>query len=268
MTQHSTQIQAFDSIPLEADYPYQLRGSCPICGDSSGFIITESYYRNTTKCISCGSSPRHRALFLEITTALPDWQNKSIHECSPGWDIVSKRLASECSSYVASHYDKNQKPGSRVETSMPCKIYQCEDIEQQTFQDCSFDAVIMQDVFEHIFDPIKAIREIERTLKPAGFLIMTVPLVMGYSTTRCRSSLDASGNLIHHLEPEFHGNPIDSSGSLVTVDWGYDICSFIADHTFLLSSISKRTDQSMGIIGSLCEVVLGYKKPSPVSQHA
>lgn len=41
--------------------------------------------------------------------------------------------------------------------------------------DASFDAIMCVEVFEHIPDPIKAVQEFARLLKPGGYLILTAP---------------------------------------------------------------------------------------------
>ena len=41
--------------------------------------------------------------------------------------------------------------------------------------DASFDAIMCVEVFEHLPEPIKAIQEFARLLKPGGYLILTVP---------------------------------------------------------------------------------------------
>ena len=108
----------------------------------------------------------------------PNWKALSIHESSPGWDIVSRRLAKECAVYTASQYDRSVRLGSLVDAPrMPCKAYRNENLEHQSFQDGLFDVVVAQDVFEHIFHPDLAIKEIARTLKPGGFALMSVPIV-------------------------------------------------------------------------------------------
>ena len=65
----------------------------------------------------------------------------------------------------------------------------CEDLEQQTFDDESFDLVVAQDVMEHVFHPDRAYREIWRTLKPGGLYIHTTPI---YKKNRVTSERRAS----------------------------------------------------------------------------
>ncbi|MEM9413955.1 MAG: methyltransferase domain-containing protein [Planctomycetota bacterium] len=43
--------------------------------------------------------------------------------------------------------------------------------------DASFDAVLCTEVFEHVPDPISALRELARLLRPGGTLILTAPFV-------------------------------------------------------------------------------------------
>ena len=45
------------------------------------------------------------------------------------------------------------------------------------FQDCEFDSVVVNEVFEHVFNPTDFLREINRVLRPDGMLLMTVPFV-------------------------------------------------------------------------------------------
>ena len=44
----------------------------------------------------------------------------------------------------------------------------CENLEELTFDDNTFDLVITQDVLEHVLNPGKAFKEICRVLKPGG----------------------------------------------------------------------------------------------------
>lgn len=45
------------------------------------------------------------------------------------------------------------------------------------YQDCAFDAVLCNQVLEHVFSPNEFLTEINRVLKPCGKLLLTVPFV-------------------------------------------------------------------------------------------
>ena len=131
---------------------------------------------------------------------------------------LSAKLAAECPGYVATHHDPSIPFGSRH----PVGGHRCEDLERLTFATASFDVVITQDVFEHVFDADAAFREVQRTLRAGGAHLFTVPLVRGTQPSRQRAVRGAEG--IRHLEPpQYHGNPMSEDGSLVTWDWGHDI---------------------------------------------
>ena len=71
--------------------------------------------------------------------------------------------------------------------------------------------------------------------------------------------------MINHLEPEFHGYPVSSEGSLVTVDWGYDICGYLARHSGLEISMVLLDDISRGIRAEFLEVLVCYKREGEAS---
>jgi ubiquinone/menaquinone biosynthesis C-methylase UbiE len=56
--------------------------------------------------------------------------------------------------------------------------YVC-DIQSIPAQDASFDVIICTEVLEHLPEPIKAVREMARLLRPQGKLILTAPLGSG-----------------------------------------------------------------------------------------
>jgi SAM-dependent methyltransferase len=196
-----------------------------------------------------------------IVDYFPGWRGLHIHEGSPGFDNLSSRLARECAKYTASQYNPKLDFGRVYEYNHPSRTYSNENLESQSFQDSSFDIVITQDVFEHVFNPEKAIREIARTLKPNGATIMTVPIVMKTQPSRRRASL-IEGSVNHLIEPpQYHGNPIDGNGALVTIDWGYDIVSYLQHHSGLSFLMIQIDNIDLGIRAELIEVLIGFKRP-------
>lgn len=98
-----------------------------------------------------------------------------------------------------------------------------EDLRDLSFWDNTIDLVITQDVFEHVFNYKKAFSEIHRVLTDGGMLVFTVPFFWNSERTVVRASVDGSGNIIHHLPPEIHGNPVSEEGSLCFQNFGWDI---------------------------------------------
>jgi len=233
-------------------------GWCPICEAPARFYALGDWYRDQLRCDGCGSIPRERALMAVIAEHFPKWRELKIHESSPGKRGVSRKLQAECPGYVASQYDTSLPAGARHPDG-----YLCENLESQTFLDHAFDLVVTQDVFEHVFRPDLAIREIGRTLKPGGAYVMTAPLVNKAHASRRRASLD-HGEVVHHEEPQFHGNPIDPNGSLVTVDWGYDIAEFLTQHSGMPTTLFSFDDLSRGLRAEYLEVIVSWKRQAPL----
>lgn len=246
-----------------AAFLFEHAGRCPICERDVTFVANGPYFRNTLRCSVCRSAPRNRALMQVLSRHVPGWRALAIHEGSPGWDSFSRRLVGECARYTASQFDAAVPFGTTVEaTTLPCGRYRSEDLESQTFADGSFDLVITQDVFEHVYRPDLAIREIARTLKPGGATLMTVPITRRGQSSRRRASLEG-GVVTHHLPPEYHGNPIGTDGSLVTVDWGYDIVAYLQKHSGLCFLMLAIDDIDLGIRAELNEVLIGFRVPAP-----
>lgn len=160
---------------------------------------------------------------LVLDSVCPNWRDLVIHESSPGTGGVSKILKNGCTKYLPSHYFPKIPLGQTHNGA------RCEDIEHQTFPDNTFDMVIAQDVYEHIFDPVAATKEIYRTLKPNGISIVTTGVWKDKLKTEQWSRLEPDGSVTHLVSPpEYHGNPIDAGGSLVTFKFGYDFVDLLA----------------------------------------
>ena len=231
----------------------QSDGHCSTCNQSVSFVAKDAWLRDHFLCSKCGSIPRERALMHVIDEFYPNWQDLIIHETSPGNRGASVRLAQECKTYVPSQFFPNQKLGLNYNGM------RCENLESLTFSDESIDLHISQDVMEHIFHPTKAFQEIARTLKPGGAHIFTVPLVNKMKCSKLRAKIANNGSIDYVEEPIYHGNPIDDKGSLVTMDWGYDIVKYIFDVTGLFTYSLYIDDISKGIRAEYIEVLVTIK---------
>jgi len=233
----------------------KIEGFCPICEKEVIFRSRHEWLRDHFLCSNCGSIPRERALMQVIKTYSPNYRDLKIHESSPVDRGASIKLKSECRSYSASHC-YNDLPLGKCH---PTQGHRCEDLENLTFADEEFDLFITQDVMEHIFKPDKAFSEIARVLKPGGAHIFTVPLVNKSNKSERWASRSDDGELVFHHEPEYHGNPIDNDGSLVTMHWGYDITGFIMLSSGLYSTIFMIDNLNLGIRAEYIEVIVSKK---------
>lgn len=243
----------------DAIKPYH--GHCPICEQPTIFRAHKPPLRAHLVCLSCPggrSVPRERALALVLAEARPNWRKLSIHESSPARRGISLKMKRECKNYVGSQYFPNRRLGEKVDGWVN------QNLEQQTFQDDSFDVVVSLDVFEHVFNPAKAWAEIYRTLKPGGISIHTFPIIKEkVDPISIRATQTEDGTVTHHESPQYHGNPISGEGALVTVDYGYGIHDLIAKWVPFSVRVVRFSDKYRGIMGGHTEVVICEKRPLP-----
>jgi len=188
-----------------------------------------------------------------IEELYPNWRNQRIHESSPSPGGASGVLNRECKNYIGSQYFMNEPFGKTFND------FRNEDLEHQTFDDASFDIVVTQDVFEHIYHPKPAFREISRTLAPGGSHIFTVPLINHHMPTEVWATQNSDGSPNFLKEPEWHENPVSKSGSPVTMHWGMDIGEFIERETGDKTEILYQYRPESGIMGEFCEVLVTRK---------
>ncbi len=86
------------------------------------------------------------------------------------------------------------------------------DMQAMPYDDQQFDLIIHSDTLEHVPDPIKALAECHRLLKPMGSMIMTIPIV----PTRLTRRRD-------HLPESYHGQSGTAAGDMkVITEYGAD----------------------------------------------
>jgi SAM-dependent methyltransferase len=236
--------------------PYVInnQGHCVVCDSHVTFFSENDWLRDHYLCNNCSSIPRERALMYCIEKFYPNWRELNIHESSPANRGASLKLKNNCKNYIGTHYFPNFAIGKTHSTG-----WRNEDLENQTFPDESFDLVVTQDVMEHIFNPGLAFSEIARTLKKGGAHIFTVPLVNKEKASIINAKKDREGNVIILGNHDYHGNPVDSQGSLVTMYWGYDICDFILKHSGLYTTTVWIDNLFLGIKAELIEVLISRK---------
>lgn len=230
----------------------QNAGFCNICEAETVFIEYTPWLRGNYKCKKCQSQPRNRALVNVLNKYAKDWRNLVVHESSPSGPL-SAFLKKSCKNYTSSHYYSDVPRGEYKGE------HRSEDLSALTFPDASFDVLITSDVFEHVFDPENAFKEIARVLKPGGLHIFTIPWIPAQTHSSRRALLKADGT-IEFLKPaEYHGNPIGGKGALVTYDWGLDFPDFIYKNGGMTTTVYLETDRKKGLDGLYLEAFISRK---------
>jgi SAM-dependent methyltransferase len=201
-------------------------GYCTVCGKSTYFLkfVGNDFLRETFICVNCRSNSRNRHVakllcdtFMirepysleKFTGSLP---NLSVYEAQAGGAIHNKLK-------FLNNYNCSEFFGDVARGSVTSKGILCQDLENLTFSDNSFDLVITQEVFEHVRNPEIAWREVYRVLKPGGYHIFTIPWYRDHKTVR--RVLIEGENEVYILPQVYHAD--DIRNGLVYSDFGHDL---------------------------------------------
>ena len=226
------------------------RGYCHCCRARTVFEVRGEWLRDHYICSNCNSIPRQRHIQHILDKIDPDWVSRKIHESSASNDYISRYAKNySCSQFL---------PDVEFGTFSPSGT-RSENLEKLTFPSESFDIFITQDVFEHIFDPQSAAKEIARVLSPGGVHVFTAPKYRGLRKSYKRAQMLDDGSICHIHEPEYHGNPVGDGKSLVTWSYGDDFEQLLSEWTGLTVVTYVTRDKGLGIDGEFIEVFVMKK---------
>ncbi len=220
-------------------------GYCNICGGVTVFDTSLSNYREHVQCFRCRSVNRQRQIAAVLLSEIfrsrssgdahfnifngPASQRlklnhrveqlasiESIPRDLTVWNAettraLHARLAAHLNEkYMCSEFiDSEMRSGEFHEGVMHV------DMQSTHFEPDSIDYILSGDVLEHVPDPIKALRESYRVLRPGGAHIFTVPFYHHRFTIERRSEFK-EGEVRHLMKPWFHDDPVrPSDGALV-----------------------------------------------------
>jgi GT2 family glycosyltransferase/glycosyltransferase involved in cell wall biosynthesis len=126
-----------------------------------------------------------------------------------------------------------------------------EDLGALSMPDATFDAVVTNDVFEHLPDPPRALSEISRVLKPGGVLISTFPFNVSSDEAIVKSRLQ-NGRIEHLTEPEYHGDWTGPKGSLVFEIPGWGILTRAKAARFSSAKMVLYQSEKRGVLCGYC----------------
>lgn len=223
-------------------------GYCHSCRQDTVFTSHGDWLRDMYLCDKCGSIPRQRALQYILDRYFADWTSLNIHESSPSNTLISQF----CSSYSSSQFLEG------VPLGLDKDGVRCEDLEELTFSDETFDLVITLDVMEHVHTPREAFNSIMRVIKRGGAHVFTTPKHPGLLKSYPRVLVTEDG-IEHLMEPNYHGNPIGDGRALVTWDYGDDFEYYVMEWTGCPIQTYITRDRSLGLDGEYLEVFVMKK---------
>jgi len=151
---------------------------------------------------------------ISLRTAASKLSSLSIFEAQASGPIHDS--LKDLSLYICSEFFDDIPNGDRNNDGILC-----ENLQNLSFPDETFDLVITQDVLEHVGNPEIAFSEINRVLKHGGYHIFTIPYHEGKPTLR-RVVVEKKEK-IYKYPQVYHGDPLREQGALVFTDFGSDM---------------------------------------------
>ena len=240
---------------------WTMPGYCEACDAAATFDVdwTASYanqvnFRERVICPGCGLNSRQRHIAGETrrlaTAGARIYMNEQI---TPFYRWAREAL--QCELVGSEFVDAALAPGS-VRDGI-----RHEDSAALSFEDASFDAIVSQDVFEHVPDIVSSLRECARVLRPGGRLLFSIPFHYYTDETVRRAEL-RDGAVVELAEPQYHDNPVDlEGGSLVFYDHGWDILDAMREAGFADAYVLGYWSALYGYLGQGIQFALVGEKP-------
>jgi hypothetical protein len=204
--------------------PFRFKGICEACDELVEFSATPQpcespdfkhivHWREHAQCSSCRLAGLDRFILRVLDENYSDGQCiYHVGHFSP----FRKWLSAHFPSVTSSQYQEGRAPG---ETEGELRF---EDLTQLSFADHSFDFLIAMEILEHVPDYHLAIREMARVLKPGGKALLSFPW-LGLEYEHLIRAEMIGGKIVHHMEPEYHGDPAKNEGILSFRAFGWKI---------------------------------------------
>lgn len=238
----------------------KIPGWCGVCQKISTFRVmppevgTWSDLREFIICGSCGLNGRMRMISEALNEIRPTNPFLMMERVTPLFAKMSEKypFVEGCE-----FFGVNAKPGSVHQVGK--LLVRHENMLRLSCKDESIRYLFHGDILEHVPDPNKALTECFRVLEPGGTLLFTCPFFdLEEHLVRCQMT---DGKLQHFLQPVYHGNPVDSSGSLVFTQHGWPLLRDIREAGFFKVEAGVLYDAFQGIVGNNNPYPEGYMWP-------
>jgi len=254
--------------------PFQTNGYCYVCQQDVvfetdflyGSVMTDGVqvpnWRERVLC-ACGLNNRIRASMQILEQTLGAAEHDAIYvaeQVTPLYKALEKRFPLLVGSeYLGETVALGRRNANGVRN---------ESITKLTFPDNAFDFVLNFDVLEHIPAPELGLKEIFRTLKPGGRLLLSVPFLKEQQNTHTRARLHEDGRIEHLAEPQYHGDPVSAEGCLCFQDFGWDLLDRMRDLGFEDVNLVLYWSDKLGYYGVEQSLIVAQKPISLIQRFA
>ncbi len=204
----------------------------------------EPNWRESLICPKTGLNARLRACVQIMDSHLnlyPDSKVYLTEQVTPLFQYLRKRLPN----LLGSEYlGADSIPGSMNQQGV-----RHEDLTNLSFPDNSVEAVLSFECLEHIPDFMSAISEGYRVLRPGGRLLVSAPFAAGQQEHVIRARVLPDGSINHLLPPEYHGDPVQSTGCLCFTYFGWRLLDDLRGVGFSDAYVVSLWSQEFGYLG-------------------
>ena len=245
-------------------------GRCNLAGAATDFAVTSDNLRESLVASASGSSNRQRQMVAGLARAVLGRAGADLAEVAreinrrrlslyvaEAGGLLAARLRElvrdfECSEYFGEGHRSGERVGGILH----------QDLQATSFPDERFDVVLTGDVLEHVPDAPAAEREICRILKPEGIYCFTVPFLPDHEHDVVRAEAGPGGTIVHHLEPEYHDDPIRPvQGALVYRVFSHRGLRSRFEALGCAFTVYRLWSKGLGILGKNCMVMVARKDP-------
>ncbi len=210
------------------------RFRCPLC--ESTLLLRLARTDIGVRCLNCAASAITLAMVSTLLAERPEFRRERVYELSSRGPLA-RFLLREVPDLTLSEYFDDLAPGAFRDG------VQCQDIQNLTYPDASFDLVTSTEVFEHVADDRRGFAEIRRVLRPGGAFIFTVPIENADRTVE--RAVIGDGVVKHLLPPAYHDDRIRGKAAvLVFRDYGRDIAARLLESGFRTARIESKYERA------------------------
>jgi SAM-dependent methyltransferase len=211
---------------------------CPVCGGIALATGFSENLRETGRCRGCGSTNRNRQMALVACRAAGELTGAPVRDLAAlratalavynteAQGALHDHLAAmpgyRCSEYLGPGHEPGEVVGGTVH----------EDLVDLSYADATLDLVLSSDVLEHVPDPYRAHREIQRVLRRGGRHVFTVPFHQHAHLDDVRARTGENGAPELLADAIYHDDPVRPDGVLVYTIFGLEMLVRLAELGF------------------------------------